>query len=272
MPSATSPVAPYARPFETGWSSARRAAAQAFWDWHDALAESAVPPTPRLEEAYERVQAGEPTRLVPDDVCTAAYDACASHEVSRDYLAAQVRALPQHEPPVRFDTGADLERFVDRWIVPHGRLLAGLVPGLDTLKRATDHLSRGFFYTATVVCLPAHLQSDRLYIPQADLHREDLSMWALRKENAVTEPVRKVLWKQMVRARDALARGHTALTRLTWRAKWRFKFWWIGALELLNEVERRDFDVWSKPVMLNRWRTAQVYLQTYIGRATARMS
>jgi phytoene synthase len=76
----------------------------------------------------------------------------------------------------------------------------------------------------------------------------------------------------MIRARDALARGHAALTRLTWRAKWRLKFWWIGALELLNEVERRDFDVWGAPVTLNRWRTAQVYLQTYIGRATARMS
>lgn len=261
----------YARPYETGWSSSTRPAAQAFWDWHDALAEAAVPPGPRLEEAYERAQTGEPLRLVPDSMSTAAYDACAAHGLKRDYLAMQVRALPQHQPPVRFETGADLERFLDRWIVPHGRLLAGLVPGMNQLKRATDHLSRGFFYVDTVLHLPAHMDADRLYLPQDDLAQVGLSMWDLQTEST-TEPVRKVLWKQMIRARDALARGHAALNRLTWRAKWRLKFWWIRTLELLNEVERRDFDVWSAPITLNRWRTAQVYLQTYIGRATARMS
>jgi phytoene synthase len=265
------PTTPYARPYETGWSSAQRPAAQAFWNWHDALSAAPEFPAARIQAAYEQAQAGEPLRMVPHEVSTAAYEACARHNLNRDYLAAQVRALPQHQPPVRFDTGADLERFVDRWIVPHGRLLAGLVPGLDTLKRATDHLSRGFFYTATIVQLPAHLEANRLYLPHDDLHHEDLSMWTLRQGTA-TEPVRKVLWKQMIRARDALARGHTALKRLTWQAKWRLKFWWIGALELLNEVERRDFDVWSAPITLNRWRTAQVYLQTYIGRATARMA
>jgi phytoene synthase len=261
----------YARPYETGWSSAQLPAAQAFWDWHDALAAAPEFPDARIQAAYEQAQAGEPLRMVSREVSRAAYQACDRHNLNRDYLAAQVRALPQHQPPTRFDTGADLERFLDRWIVPHGRLLSGLVPGLETLKRATDHLSRGFFYTGTVLQLPAHLEANRLYLPQDDLRHEDLSMWTLR-QGTVTEPVRKVLWKQMIRARDALARGHTALARLTWRAKWRLKFWWIGALELLNEVERRDFDVWSAPITLNRWRTAQVYLQTYIGRATARMS
>lgn len=265
------PNTPYPRPYETGWPSATRDAAQAFWNWWDALASASVPPAERLNEARERVLASEPLRLVPDAVSQAAYAACAEHDLSRQYLAAPVRALPARQAPARFADAAALEQFVDRWAVPHGRLLGGLVPGLDTLKRATDHLSRGFFYTASLVALPHHLEDDRLYLPVSDLEHGGLSVWKLR-EGRVTEAVRKVLWKQMIRAREAFAHGHAALMRLTWRAKWRLKFWWLGALEVLNEIERRNFDVWSAPISLNRWRTAQVYLQTYLGRATARMS
>ena len=259
------------RPYESGWPRATRAAAQAFWDWHDALRDAAPTSERVLDADCKAADAGERLRLVPDAVSEAAYEACREHGLKRRYLAAQVHGLKHHQPPVRYETGADLKRFLDRWVVPHGRLLAGLVPGAGSLKRATDHLSRGFFYTAMVTHLPQHLADDRLYIPLSDIEQVGTSVRELRRAS-VTEPVRKLLWKQSIRARDALAHGHPALTRLSWRPKWRLKFWWLGALEVLSEVERRDFDVWSEPIALDRWHTAQVYLQTYLGRATGRMS
>lgn len=262
---------PFPRPYETGWSFTTRSAAQAFWDWHDALA--ALEPVSKdvLHASYEDVKAGAPIRLVPDAVSEAAYEACDRHSLKRHYLAVQVRGVHDQQPPVRFDTAEALKQSLRRWIVPHGRLLAGLIRGADMNPRSVDRLSYGFFLTASLVQLPQHLESNRLYIPRADMERAEVSMRAL-KRGTCTEPVQKLLWKQAVRARDALARGREVVRHLSWRQSWRFKYWWLGALEVLSEIERRNFDVWSEPLSIGPLRTGRVHLQSLFGRATSRMS
>ena len=47
---------------------------------------------------------------------------------------------------------------------------------------------------------------------------------------------------------------------------WTLKRWWC-ALELLNEIERRGFDIWSEPIVLSPYRKLQVYVMTVFGRA-----
>jgi phytoene synthase len=43
----------------------------------------------------------------------------------------------------------------------------------------------------------------------------------------------------------------------------------VGALELLKELERRDFDLWSEPLDLSFFRRVQVYVQTVLGRSVS---
>jgi phytoene synthase len=73
-----------------------------------------------------------------------------------------------------------------------------------------------------------------------------------------------------VRVRDALAQGRPLVSALSLRHRFALKRFWVGALELLKELERRDYDLWSEPVGLSVFRRLQVYLQTLLGRSVSK--
>ena len=81
--------------------------------------------------------------------------------------------------------------------------------------------------------------------------------------------MRGLLWKESVRIRDALAQGRPLIANLSLRQRFALKRFWVGALELLKELERRDFDLWSRPLNLPFVRRVQVYVQTLLGRSVS---
>jgi phytoene synthase len=267
------------RPFYDQWSRRKRPAAHALWRWHAALAavartppdEHAAASTSFWEKEQSRAEAGDPLRVLPDKVCRDAYAACEDFDLDRSGLALQVGATrEQHGSPVRFATEAALKQFVGRWAVPHGRLLAGLA-GITRSSPLTyvDELARGFFYLARLVRLPANLEQDRLFLSQEALRRKEVSIEQLRA-GTVDEAVQALLWKETVRIRDALAQGRPMIGHLSLRHRFALKRIWVGALALLDELDRRDYDLWSRPLDLSLWRRAQVYLQTLLGRSVSR--
>jgi phytoene synthase len=171
---------------------------------------------------------------------------------------------------VRFATEAALKQFVGRWAVPHARLLAGLadVTRAGRLEHV-DELARGFFYLARLVRLPADLGQDRLFLSQEALRRKEVSVEQLRA-GTVDEAVRALLWKESIRIRDALAQGRPLIGHLSLRHRFALKRFWVGALALLDELDRREYDLWSRPLDLSLGRRVQVYLQTLLGRSVSR--
>jgi phytoene synthase len=267
------------RPFYDQWSGRRRSAAHAVWRWHSALAAAARTPPDEYadasasfwEEEQSRAEAGDPLRVLPDEVCRDAYAACEAFGLDRSWLAAQVGATrEQLGRPVRFATETALKQFVGRWAVPHGRLLAGLA-GITLAGRLAfvDELARGFFYLARLVRLPADLEQDRLFLSQEALRRKDVSVEQLRA-GPPDEAVQALLWKESVRIRDALAQGRPMIGHLSLRHRFALKRFWVGALALLDELDRRNYDLWSRPLTLSPWRRIQVYLQTLLGRSVSR--
>ena len=266
------------QPFYEDWPGGRRPAAQALWHWHSALAR----PQPLggdgqpasndafFEEEKERALAGEPMRLVRESVWTAAYEACEAHDLDRRLLAAQVGAAQALQGATRFRESADLKRFVQSWAVPHAQLLASVYGyGYSWAQRHAAELGRGFFHTARLATLPQDLERNRLFLPLSDLQNNDVSIAQLRK-GKVSDGVRKLLWKQSVRVRDALGQGQPLLRELSFFPHLHLKRWWFTALELLNEIERREYDLWSRPLELSLWHRAQIAVQTVFGKATAR--
>ena len=224
-----------------------------------------------FDEEHRRAEEGEPLRLLPDDVWTEAYAACDEHALDRRLLAAQVDASRVfRRSRIRFETSEGLKRFVGRWAVPHGRLLARLA-GVDlgVHFRYVDELARGFFHLGRLVSLPRDVQQDRLFIPQGALDQKSVSLSDLQ-EGRVNENVRGLLWKESVRIRDALAQGRPLIGTLSLRHRFALKRFWMGALELLQELERREYDLWSEPLGLSLFRRVQVYLQTLLGRSVSR--
>jgi phytoene synthase len=272
---AARPALPH--PFYDVWDPQLRPSIRALWHWHSALTDPQVVGangTPAsidtfFDEERERSEAGTPMRIVRESVWTDAYAVCEQYDLDRALLARQVAASKHLQGTTRFDTSAALKSFVQRWAVSHARLLAGLV-GVDTTfqVRYVEELARGFFHSARLLTLPQDVEDRRLFLALDDLKQANVSVQQLR-DGEVNENVQRLLWKQAVRVRDALAQGQPLMNELPFRLRLTLKYWWLGALEMVNEVERRDFDVWSRPVQLSVLRRAQVYLQTAFGRARA---
>jgi phytoene synthase len=275
---APDPTTDLPRPFFDQWSRARRPAAHALWRWHSALTD----PQPLgqngtvtaldtfFDEECRRAEAGEPMRVVREDVWSDAFAACEEHDLDRRLLGAQVDAARRLCGETRFETAEALKGFVGRWAVPHGRLLAGLA-GVEMSVQLSyaDELARGFFHLAHLLRLPADLAEDRLFVPLETLHQRDVTVDQLRA-GRLDESVQGLLWKESVRVRDALAQGRPLIAALSLRHRFALKRFWVGALELLNDLERRDYDLWDDPPRLSLLRRAQVYLQTLLGRSVSR--
>lgn len=266
------------RPFYDEWSRRLRPAARALWNWHSALADpqptGTSDPDASVESFFDeervRAESGDPLRLVDEEVWSSAYEACRTHDLDRELLGAQVDAARVLYGGTEFETASARERFVRLWAVPHARLLARLA-GADfsTQIHWTDELARGFFHLGRLVHLPWDVRAGRLFIPLEDLQQAGATTDQLQA-GVVDESVQQVLWKESVRIRDAFAQGRPLIEDLSLRQRFALKRYWLGGLELLNELERRDFDLWSEPLILSAVRRLQVYVQTIFGRTQLR--
>jgi phytoene synthase len=258
------------QPFYDEWFGNRQAAARALWHWHSALVAPTVPSEasvdPFFDEQRARAEAGEPLRVMSEEAWSAAYEACEAHELNRDWLGAQVEAARLLVGETRFEEAGELDTFVRLWAAPHARLLADLAGTTNSVQMSwVDELARGFFLLAHLVSLPTDLDRGRLFIPLEELRQYDVPVDQLRTGPA-TESVQRLLWKHSVRIRDALQRGRSLADDLWFWHRYPLLRYWYGALALIDELDRRDFDLWSVPLDLSPVRRFEVYLYMAFGR------
>ncbi len=264
------------RPFyDDGWPRKTAPAARALWQWHLHLYHPVVVAVAAdhaefFDKEQARAEAGQALRVLPAPVAEAAYAACRAHDLPLALLADQVTASARFLDPIRFASYAALDAFVRQWAGAHGRLLARLagLRGAWQIQQV-DELARAFFLTGRLAVLPRDLAQDRLFIPLDEMAQAGVALEALRA-GTVGEAVRKLLWKQAVRARDAFAQGKPLVRDLRGRPARAVKRGWLGGLEVLTEIERRGFDVWSRPVALSAVQRFRVRLQALVGRTSFR--
>ncbi len=265
------------QPFnETVWTKALRPAAWALWQWHLHLAEPVVEGRQMADldaffgEESTRAEAGQTLRVLPQPVAEATYEACRAHNLPRALLADQVKASAGFLTTMQFETYAAMQGFIQQWAGSHGRLLARLAEHKGSWQLPlVDELTRAFFLTGRLVHLPEDLSRDRLFIPLDEMRHAGVSLEQLRA-GEVDEAMRRLLWKQTVRVRDAFAQGQPLARDLSGWQRRVFKRWWLGGLELINEIERRDYDVWSQPLTITSVQRLRVRLQALVGRTSFR--
>ena len=265
------------QPFnETVWTKALRPAARALWQWHLHLAEPVVDRHQRGDldaffgEESARAEAGQTLRVLPQPVAEAAYAACRAHNLPRVLLADQVKASAGFLTAMRFETYAALQGFIRQWAGSQGRLLARLAGHKGSWQLPlVDELTRAFFLTGRLAHLPDDLARDRLYIPLDEMRHAGVSLDQLRT-GEVDGAMRRLFWKQIVRVRDAFAQGQSLARDLPRWQRRVFKRWWLGGLELVNEIERRDYDVWSQPLTVSSVQRFRVRMQALAGRTSFR--
>ena len=261
---------------DDGWPRSVRPHARALWDFHTALAEAKILELDdrELKAFYEAdresVLTGGALSVIPADVTERVYEAVEAHGVPRALLGRQVMASRLFRESIRFSDSREVGDFIDDWANAHGRALAHLAGVTGSWQmRYIDEFSTAFFWVGRLVTLKRDLEQDWLFIPESDLEQAGVHIDDLRR-GELTEPIRRLLWKQTIRAKDAFAQSEQLVMDLPRRHANAVKKWWIGGLEILNEIRRRDYDVWSEPVKLSTFYQLQVRLQSRFGRTTFR--
>lgn len=263
----------YELPFyEDPWRGDQTEAAHAIWDWHVALHETAVGSSDLEEEDFsldaERIRVEMTSGIVGETVMSRARRAAERWDLPRELFAMQIQAARVFCGPVKFEDQASLFSFANRWSVPVGRLLIR-VAGSDREWQIpwVDALSRGYFLLARLLELPDDVAAGRFFFPQEEMEFFGVEMHELRN-GPPGEAVRKLLWKQTVRIRDQFAQALPLARELPRRQAASFRRWWLGGLEMLNAIERQQYDVWSGPIVLSGYHRAQVRYQARFGRLT----
>jgi phytoene synthase len=207
---------------------------------------------------------------MPGETMRRVYEAIETFKLPHDLLARQILAAQVFKESIRFEDGRAASSFIDEWAQSQGRILAHLAGVTGSWQlRYVDELSSAFFWVGRLMTLKQDLERDWLFFPLTDLNQAGVSVDDLRRGN-VTEGIRRLLWKQTIRAKDAFAQSEQLVLDLPRPYSAAVKRWWIGGLEILNEIRRRDYDVWTEPVALSYFYRMQVHIQSRFGRTTFR--
>ncbi len=263
----------YELPFyEDPWRGEQAEAAQAIWDWHEELYNAATRAKDLEEEDFdldaERVRVEMTSGIVDRAAMDRVRDVAQLWDLPRDLFAMQIRAAHGFSGPLAFSDQGSLLGFANRWSVPVGRLLIRLAGSdRDWQVPWVDALSRGYFLIARLLNLSNDVMAERFFLPQDEMKFFDVDFDQLRT-GPPEENVRKLLWKQTVRIRDQFAQALPLSRELPRQQAASFRRWWLGGLEMLNAIERQQYDLWSGPIRVSRYHRAQVRYQARFGRMT----
>ncbi len=252
----------------TQWPSAKRDAAQALWDFYHALSrpESGFPFDRTTRQCIDGMQ----TDTMPPATVQNAYDACEKYGLDRALLAQVVEGARHLVPPVQFESAAQLLDFVRLRCGAHARLLAQLAGQKGRFRmQGTVEFAKAVFLTKQLCRLPHDIAEGRLFIPLAELVQFKVTRAQLR-QGTMDNNMRRLLWKQAVRIRDAYGASQRLGHDLSGWPRRQFRKHWMEGLYLLSAVEKKRFDVWTKPVELSSVRRLQMRWQLFTGKTSFR--
>ena len=260
-------------PFESFyWPARQRGVVTVIWEWHRYLrAQCSLPPgqdvQQMFDEEFQRFSHKEPLSVIPSDLAGRVYRVAEEHELPLEWFAGQIQAARVFYSPIQFDDAKSLKQFVKQWSGNHGYLLGQLADAAHTWQRKQiDELALGFFIIGALMRLPEDVQArEHVFIPMDEVAHAGVTVEQLGA-GEMDAGLRRLLWKQTIRARDALAQGQPLLKELPRKYRGAFKKNWLTGLELLNVIEKQKYDLWNHPPRLSRLQNLQVRVLSVIGR------
>ncbi|MFK7846427.1 MAG: squalene/phytoene synthase family protein [Rhodothermales bacterium] len=263
-------------PFEDApWNADQRKSFSNITEWDNALKSlplehgSVEAIKARFAKEADDIDKGIYGGMLSERLCRQVLGEAGVERAHKDLYVSQVRSAYHYYSPIRFETGGELKQFLQGSVIPRGTLIAKLADVGHTwqLKQVSD-LSTAFFLVNKLLNLKAELAKDRLYIPLADLEQANISINDL-KEGRDSPQMQKMLWKQIIRVRDAFAQGQPLLKEVPRKFRRSFKKNWLTGLELVGEIEKRNYDLWSEPITLSGIQKFQINVLTFIGRGAS---
>ena len=264
-------------PFEDApWSSEQQILFQFILKWSRALKKISVeekdPDILKKMFADEAVSVEEHLtgNLIPQSLVDELKLHADQADLPLAWFASQIKGSYRYYSPVSFASGKELKDFLADTVVAQGKLVAKLIDVAHRwqIPQVTD-LATAFFLVRKLVNLKDELAEGRLFIPLADLEQAGVSMEDLKLGNNNPQ-MQKMLWKQIVRVRDAFAQGQPLVKEVPRKFRRTFKRNWLTGLELIGEVEKRNYDIWTAPIELTKTQNFQITVLSFIGKGAAK--
>ena len=183
---------------------------------------------------------------------------------------ALIEGVEMDLAPRRYETFADLYEYCIRVASAVGLICIEIFGYRDPRAReyATD-LGVALQLTNILRDVPGDLAQGRVYIPQEDLRQygcteEDLRQESARRGSGVQSPaVRALLRRQGERAREYYDRAARSLPRRDARSLVAAQIMSAIYRDILQAIERRDYDVFTEIVRIPRSRRAALAAMTW---------
>lgn len=174
--------------------------------------------------------------------------------IRREYLAAILTGVEMDLAPVRYATFADLRRYC--YHVASAVGLACLYIWGFTGETAKDHAGQAgvaFQLTNILRDLKEDVAQGRVYLPEDELARFGYDKSAL-VQGKRDQAFRALMRFQVQRARQYYVAAEPLLAFLPSPGRAVFFLMARTYRDLLEEIERRDYDVFSARIRVSRWR------------------
>ena len=259
-------------PFEhVSWSPEKRKAIDVFEEWHDFLRYRCDYSTSQeAGEAFLRLKKQlvdeESQDVIPVTLVERIREVATTQELPLEWFYDQLDAAHYFYSPIQMQDAREFKAFVADWESPHIYLIAKLADAAYTWQRKLiDELTMALFIVDLLLDLPARIKKGEIFIPLSEMNHAGVSIGQLEKGEQADE-VERLLWKQTIRARDAFAQGQPLIKELDRKYRGTVKKNWLTGLEYINEIEKRNYDLWSKSFDLSGLQRFQVVVLSWIGR------
>jgi phytoene synthase len=191
----------------------------------------------------------------------ALYDAVKTYSIPREYLDDVLDGVAMDLGPVRYDTFADLYCYCYRVASAVG-LCCIHVWGFSDARAKGHAESAGIAFQLTNILrdLAEDAGRDRVYLPREDLERFGYAEAQLRRGER-NDAFRALMRFEVERARDYYRAARPLLGFLSPSGRAIYQVMARTYAGLLDVMERRDYDVFSRRVRVSAWRKFQFALQ-----------
>jgi squalene synthase HpnC len=183
------------------------------------------------------------------------------HGLQREPFARLIEANRIDQRVAEYETWEDVKWYCTHSADPVGRLVLGLLHGLDEreLVQASDDVCTGLQLVNFLQDVPRDLALGRVYLPAEDRRR-----FGVADLDRPNEPLRELLRFEAGRARGLLGAGETLRRRLGGRTGRAVGLFARGGLAALEALESAGWDVFTRRPGPSRARLARAAVASLV--------
>jgi 15-cis-phytoene synthase len=224
-----------------------------------------------LDDWERALQQGIAAGSSPRRVIAALVDAGRRHELPLEELSIYMRSMRVDCAPVRMETRADLEAYMQGSAAAVGRIMAPLLGAPADGREALARLGIAFQLTNFIRDVPEDYSLDRIYLPRDERERAGVEDRDFSRRRA-SPALRALVASEVERARALFASTDEAIEGMPAAVLPGIRLARAVYRGVLDRVERLEFDVLGRRAALSPWEVGWTAMGALRGSGAGRLA